>query len=497
MRKKFQHIGLLLCLLWPHIVNAQIDTIRNIHPVLTLVSVQPATGFVEMRWNHIPSSFVAGFTLFHYDYGYQGAMPFKTLWDPLILAYIDSSQFANYYSVDYQIWAIDSLGNSSPLSNRISTIFSTTSLDTCNKKIVIKWNSYPSQPIKVNDYSILISVNGSAFTEGGKVNATESSYTYTDFISNATYCFIVRANLEGGLISTSNKACLSTRMQRPPQWINADQATVNDNSSISLSCTVDPQSEIKSFGLDRKKDTEVDFTRLAVIQSVSGKVTYADQAVLPGQRYIYRLGAINNCGNPVVLSDVSVNMVLVLSAEGGAITLTWNRYREWEGNVDHYKVYINTGNGFKEKAILQPDDTTFTFDYSDIMYEISSDSYCFRVEAFEGPNPHGAAGQSRSNQVCGETQEIITVPNAFTPDNDMINDKFRPVLSFTPSEYRLIITDRKNNNLFETTSHMAEWDGTRSGSPLPPDVYLWFLKVKTPSGKYLSRSGTVTIIKNR
>jgi gliding motility-associated-like protein len=131
------------------------------------------------------------------------------------------------------------------------------------------------------------------------------------------------------------------------------------------------------------------------------------------------------------------------------------------------------------------------------MYEITSGTYCFRIEASEGSNSHGIAGVSRSNQVCTETEEIITVPNAFTPDNDEINDRFRPVLSFTPSEYRLIITDRKNNRLFETTSHLAEWDGTRNGSPLPPDVYLWFLKVRSLSGKYISKTGTVTIIKNR
>ena len=61
-------------------------------------------------------------------------------------------------------------------------------------------------------------------------------------------------------------------MQRPPQWINADQATVNDDNTISLSYTIDPLSEIKSFGVYRRKDTENDFTRLAVIQSSAGKV---------------------------------------------------------------------------------------------------------------------------------------------------------------------------------------------------------------------------------
>jgi hypothetical protein len=42
---------------------------------------------------------------------------------------------------------------------------------------------------------------------------------------------------------------------------------------------------------------------------------------------------------------------------------------------------------------------------------------------------------------------------------------------------------------------MAQWDGKNKGNSLPDGVYLWFLKVKTPSGKLLIKSGTVTIMK--
>ena len=34
-------------------------------------------------------------------------------------------------------------------------------------------------------------------------------------------------------------------------------------------------------------------------------------------------------------------------------------------------------------------------------------------------------------------------------------------------------------------------------SPLPQGLYLWFLKVTTPSRKSLSKTGRVTIVRNR
>jgi gliding motility-associated-like protein len=476
-------------------VSGQTDLDPPVSPVFKLVSVQPPTGRTELHWSKCPSPDAAGYVL--YNFRNNEGFAFDTIHDPDITDYVNTGAFASDRIESYVIATFDTAGNISPLSNELHTIFTTAQIDTCNKKINLFWNSYSSVPNSVNGYTILSSEDGGPWLTAGSVQQGTTTFSTETFNTGSQYCFIVRADISGGTISLSNRVCLTTKMQRPPQWINADQATVNDNNTISLSYTFDPLSEIRSFGLDRKKESEIDFTRLAVIQSSGNKVLYTDQTAAPGQKYIYRLGAINNCGNPVVFSPVSVNMVLELTSASGYINLNWNKYREWAGSVDHYKVFLNTGNGFTEKAILQPDDSTFTINYSDIMYEIAAGKYCFFVEAYEGTNPVGISGISRSNQVCSETEEIITVPNAFTPDNDMINDFFRPVLSFTPSEYRLIITDRKNNRLFETSSYQAEWDGTRNGVSLSEDVYLWFLNVKTPSGKNVSRTGTVTIIKNK
>ncbi len=55
-----------------------------------------------------------------------------------------------------------------------------------------------------------------------------------------------------GQFSTSNKSCLSTKMQRPPDWINADYATVNAENKIYLSFTVDPDSEINILVSERR-----------------------------------------------------------------------------------------------------------------------------------------------------------------------------------------------------------------------------------------------------
>jgi gliding motility-associated-like protein len=117
--------------------------------------------------------------------------------------------------------------------------------------------------------------------------------------------------------------------------------------------------------------------------------------------------------------------------------------------------------------------------------------------AVENGNPYGVNGESSSAENCSSTSEIITVPNLFTPDGDLVNDLFKPVLSFIPENYHLVISDRKGKTVFESKSESEEWDGSLNGSPLPQDVYLWFLKATGPSGKSVTRTGTVTIIRVR
>lgn len=475
-------------------VKCQVDIEPPVAPVFNLLSVQPETGSTELSWLKSPSPDVAGYVIYNYINGEGFAI--DTLHDPAADSYINSGSHSSIRSESYVVAAIDSSGNISPLSNVLTTMFVEPAIDTCHKTIILTWNKYSSSPKTVISYKILISEDGSSFSEAGETTPEVSVFTINDFVTGSQYCFEIKAVLESGFRSFSNKKCLTARMQKPPQWINADYATINGSGNIDLSFTFDPLSEITTFRLERKKGSEKDFTQLAQIESDNGKITYSDLSADPRQIHCYRLSAINNCSIPVVTSNLACNIVITIRRIDDFIYLTWNPYRSWLGGISGYKVFINTGAGYMEKATVPSSDTVFSINYSDIMYDVSLPEICFYLIASETTNVHGITGESRSATICTGVTERITVPNAFTPDNNLINDLFKPVLSFTPLEYYLVITDRHNNILFESTDYQAQWDGTRNGNPLSQGVYLWFLKLKTPSGNIITKSGTVTIIKN-
>ncbi len=497
MKINYFILVLVLFCVWSLKAFSQSDCETNppVAPILTFVSVQPETGDTELRWTLSPSPDIAAYVI--YTYRDPDGFPADTIWNPAATFYTFNNTSSKYYNVSYVVTAMRLPQCTSPFSNALTTIFTSASVDTCNSSILVSWNSYNPYPKAVTGYSLLSSVNGENFTELADISSGQTSYAINNFITDAEYCFIVRANLEGGLYSSSNMACLSTKMQRPPDWINADQTAVDPENGISLSFTVDPLSEITNFRLERKGGQTGDFEEIAQLHSTDGSVAFRDDLADINAVNYYRLSAINNCNIPVVYSNIASNIVLTLDSSGDELLLRWNKYESWSGNVSSYRLFIDTGQGFAERETIGSSDTSVTVRYSEIMYDVTGDKLCFFINAYETANPYGINGISKSSVACTFSVENITVPNVFTPNNDLINDLFRPVLSFTPVDYHLVISSRRGEVLFETRDFNSAWDGTVRGEPVPRGVCLWLLKLTTPSGRSISRTGTITLITNR
>ncbi len=501
MKRWSKNIIPVFLLLISYNAFSQINCTVPLPPLLSSVTILPETGYTGLEWTLSESTDIAAYIIYSYENG--DGMAIDTLWNPSVTHYSYYSAATQYYNESYVVAAyrlplvtgMD--GCPSPLSNILTTIHALASIDTCNNKIVVSWNRYTSYPKRVTDYSILWSLNGSSYTEAGRVNPESESFTISDFITDSEYNFVIQANLEDGTVSTSNKAFVLTRMQQPPQWINADYATVNDDNSITLSFTIDPLSEITQFSLERKIDQSGTFEEIAQLAATNGAVYFTDDLADINKINSYKLIAINNCNTPVRISNLASNIVLKAEKTGDDFNFSWNSYKEWLGTISTYRLYIDTGNGFEEKLLLQPSDTLLRLNYNDIMYDVTGDKLCFYIIASEESNPYGINGQSRSSNICSDPKILITVPNVFTPNSGTINSFFKPVLSFLPNEYLLIISDRRGKILFETKDYSESWDGTNNGNPQPEGVCLWYLKVTPPTGNIISRTGTVTIINKR
>ncbi|MFT6746117.1 MAG: gliding motility-associated-like protein [Glaciecola sp.] len=120
------------------------------------------------------------------------------------------------------------------------------------------------------------------------------------------------------------------------------------------------------------------------------------------------------------------------------------------GSNHSYKYLWETGETTSEINITQ--DGTYSVEISVgedegcmITDQITIKSYC----------PHG-----------------LFVPNAFSPNDDFINNSFNAI-GYNIDDYKMIIYDRWGIKLFETNDLNKGWDGTYKGRSVQIDVYVW------------------------
>ncbi|MBK8088223.1 MAG: gliding motility-associated C-terminal domain-containing protein [Chitinophagaceae bacterium] len=88
---------------------------------------------------------------------------------------------------------------------------------------------------------------------------------------------------------------------------------------------------------------------------------------------------------------------------------------------------------------------------------------------------------------------IIFVPNAFTPNNDRLNDVLKAKAYFKVDEFSMKIFNRWGQMIFSSNSLHTGWDGTVKGQQAPPGMYTWVIQYKR-SNKVYNQKGTVLVI---
>lgn len=93
----------------------------------------------------------------------------------------------------------------------------------------------------------------------------------------------------------------------------------------------------------------------------------------------------------------------------------------------------------------------------------------------------------------------VYIPNVFSPNEDGINDAFRPYLSCPVEDYQLQIFDRWGNQVCIIQGDPdSGWDGRTRGQPAPVGVYVYLLELQWPEGENMVTkqfTGDVTLVR--
>jgi gliding motility-associated-like protein len=102
-----------------------------------------------------------------------------------------------------------------------------------------------------------------------------------------------------------------------------------------------------------------------------------------------------------------------------------------------------------------------------------------------------ATGIVEENTCCS-----VWIPNAFSPNNDGNNDKFRAIGNRPIPKYEMSVYNRWGERVFYTTSDTQGWDGTKDGTVLDAGVYQYRIRYTCEMGKQeFVYKGDITLIR--
>jgi gliding motility-associated-like protein len=164
--------------------------------------------------------------------------------------------------------------------------------------------------------------------------------------------------------------------------------------------------------------------------------------------------------------------------EGDSVTTIFNVI----SNLNGYNEWTYMNNTYEQNSLSVSFDMEGMFTISVVQYS------------------NGCVSNPQQTVITVENcpEEIIYVPNSFTPDGDEHNNTWLPVLSsgFDPYNYNITIYNRWGEVIFESNNHLEGWDGTYNYQLVPSGIYNWTMRFGTIGTDYKKViSGYVNVLR--
>ena len=473
-----------------------------IAPEIKYVSIDKDNGYVHMEWEASPSENIDSYIMSTVRYSgpheltayYFDTVPGNVL---QYAYHPDTPESRMYVVVAHDIY-----GNESLIGNGFhKPVTMDVKYDSCNSSMLISWDNYVGWKNQLSGYRVYYRNGDDESSEFKLLERTDTmnfAAIQNNVSENEQYEYVIEAFTNQDLKSTSNKISYFTYMPAAPDFVNLDYVSVLDERSVEVSFSADLSGEINDFRVTKSNSPTGIFSTVETYMDLTEPTVYlTDNIASRGEKFYYRIEALNSCLNPVLNSNLGNNIIAKGEAEESQVSLNWDFYEAFTKGVEAYDIYRKGSTGFFEKiASVPPTINTFSENVLQTGQQQLSGRFTYRVEAVEGgQNPYGITGISKSNEVDVDVETRMFMPNAFTPNDDGNNDVFMPIFDFVPRDYKMLIFDRSGKNLFATTDPGIGWDGLRNGSGKAREgVYIYHIEYLSYNGVRQIKTGNLTLI---
>ena len=357
---------------------------------------------------------------------------------------------------------------------------------------VLNWTSYVGWDSVLN-YTIYRGKPGLLLNPIAELPETATGYIDSG-VCNQEYQYAVKAIRRGDSAkSTSNYVEFQPEYVFQINPLRAHLATVN-NGAVEFYWQKSIQRNVKNYIIDRKAFDNVWIKGW----KRTGDTVFIDTlAKTQEKNYYYQVRVVDDCDYQSTESNLASSILLQAVPTDRNFQLSWNHYRDWPKGVASYIVQRRSVEGapFRTLGVLPGVDTSFLDTSAFLLFE---KSFSYRVLAVEN---HRLADTSKSNIRTVEPLPTLFVPNAFTPNNNGVNDVFLfKAVALLPdsvqdNNFKMSIFNRWGQQVFEANSQHDGWDGTFNGQACQQDVYVYIISAQGLDGSLLYRKGTITLLR--
>ena len=94
-----------------------------------------------------------------------------------------------------------------------------------------------------------------------------------------------------------------------------------------------------------------------------------------------------------------------------------------------------------------------------------------------------------------EGEQKLYIPNAFSPNNDGLNDLFRPTFIGPAASYRFNIYNRWGQLVFSSRIPGVGWNGVFQSKQQPAGVYVYYITAEGGCNGKFEEKGTFILIR--
>lgn len=347
-----------------------------------------------------------------------------------------------------------------------------------NQENDLTWQPYAGTATQFRFYRIYR--NGSF---GGQVTNVNTG-TYADpnnIVCGTQYCYSLEATV-GPTTITSAAVCVNGINGNPPAKVGSTIVSI-ENNQPRLVTTLPTTGSSASYTLiiSRATGGSGNFQQVATLENSN---VFVDENANPSTgSYCYKIAYRNNCGLTSEFSD-PVCTVFLDSQTGTGIDWTAQAPFNPETVTSYSLEIVDSLNG-TQKEVAMGGQTHYTPDPNDPNLQ----SQRYRILAFSSDG-----SVSYSNYFTFRREVKLFAPDAFTPNNDGMNDTFL-VGGVYVDNFSMTIYDRWGEVVYHTVDKAKGWDGTVKGQNAMAGQYMYKVEVTDLTGVQTVKRGAVLLIR--